>query len=164
MADSIRERIIQEVEAGLSVLTIANGFNSDCGRLIERAKINWDDTDAPCMSIFPGIETAANTEYRIDKNVMPMVLNLLDTYTNTTSAITGKPVSGASVKSEKMLADAKEAMKRVFSVLTAGMVQDIQYKGGGVQEYPGLEKKIIGVIATFDITYETKHNDPYNQI
>ena len=163
MADSIRERIIQEVEAGLSILTLANGFNTNCGRLIERGKKEWDDTDAPCMSIFPGIETADNTGYGVDKNVMPVVLNLLDTYTNTVSAVTGKTVSGASAKGEKMFADAKEAIKRVFTVLTAGLVQDIQYKGGGIQDYPGLETKIIGVMATFDITYETKRNDPYNQ-
>ncbi|MGB5217113.1 MAG: hypothetical protein WBN66_02325 [Smithella sp.] len=164
MADSIRERIIQEVEAGLSILRTANGFNSDCGRLIERGKKEWDDTDAPCMSIFPGIETADDTGYRADKNVMPMTLNLFDTYTNTVSTVTGKPVSGASVKGEKMFADAKEAMKRVFTILTAGLVQNIQYKGGGIQDYPGLETKTIGVIATFDITYETKRNDPYNQL
>lgn len=161
--DSIRERIIQEIEAGLSILTIAEGFNSDCGRLVERGKMQWDDDDLPCLSLFPGVETAAQQSHGTDTMTMPITLNMFNTYTDTTSPVTGKPVSGASVIGEKMLADSREAMKRVFKILTAGLAQSIAYKGGGVQEYPELSKRTIGVMATFEIVYETKAGDPYNQ-
>lgn len=163
MADSIRERIIQEFQYYLSGLTIAEGFNTDCGRLIERGKMQWDEEDSPCMSLFPGVETASQAVHGRDTMVMPITLNLFETYTDTTSIVTGKPVSGASVKGEKMLADAREAAKRAFRQLTQGLAQGIAYKGGGIQEYPDLSKKTIGVLATFEIEYETKRGNPYEQ-
>lgn len=161
--DPIRERIIQEIEVGLGILTIAGGFNSNCGRLIERGKVQWDDEDSPCMSIFPGVEIAERTAYGRDSMKMPLSLNAFDSYLDTISTVTGKPVSGASAKGEKILADLREAMRKVFKILTQGLVQDIRYTGGGMQDFPELTKKTVGVIASFEITYETKVNDPYNQ-
>lgn len=152
--DSIRERIIQEIDYALSQLMTANGFNCNCGATRERGRKSWEETDLPCLSLFPGIETAARTAYGMDQMVMPIRVDMLDNYTGDTTA---------NHKGEKMLADIKEVMRRSRATLLAGLAEDIQYTGGGMEDFPELKTKTVGVTASFNITYQTRLGDPYNQ-
>ena len=161
--DSIRERIIQELKFVGGKLTIAEGFNSDCGSDVKRGRVKWEENDSPCMSIFPGMEESSRTSYGYDSHVMPVQFDVLETYA---ALVAEHGVEAASVMGERVLADLKEMVRRSRGALTAGdpaLVQNIQYTGGGIQEYPELSKKTIGVTATFSVTYETKSGDPYNQ-
>jgi len=158
--DSIRERIIQEFKYVGQQLTVANGFNSDCGSDVKRGRVKWEENDAPCMSIFPQPETASRTAYGKDSMVMPMKFDVLETYE---SLVSEHGEEAASVMGEKVIADIREVIRRSYTILLDGLVQDIQYTGGGIQDYPELSKKTVGVTATFDVTYVTKLGDPYNQ-
>lgn len=151
--DSIRERIIQEIDAVLADLLIASGFNCNCGANKERGRKSWEESDLPCLSLFPGVESAQRSAYSGDTMVMPIKIDLLDNYS----------ASNPSTIGERMLADVREIMRRARPVLLAGLVEDIQYKGGGIEDYPEQKTKTIGVTASFDITYSTKLGDPYNQ-
>lgn len=151
--ESIRELIIQDIDTALAELTTANGFNCNCGANRERGRRSWEDADLPCMSIFPAVEAASRSAYGMDKMVMPVRVDMLDNYTSET----------ASVKGEKMLADVKDAIRQARATLLTGYISDIQYTGGGIEEYPELKTKTVGVTASFNITYETKLGDPYNQ-
>jgi hypothetical protein len=112
------------------------------------------------MSIFPQPETASRTAYGKDSMVMPMKFDVLETYE---SLVSEHGEEAASVMGEKVIADIREVIRRSYTILLDGLVQDIQYTGGGIQDYPELSKKTVGVTATFDVTYVTKLGDPYNQ-
>lgn len=152
--DSIREKIIQEIDYALSQLLTANDFNCNCGANRERGRKSWEDADAPCMTIFPGFESGERASYGGDQMVMPVRVEIFD---NRNESIT------TSEQCEKMLADLREVMRRASPSLIAGFVEDIQYTGGGFEDYPKESVKTIGVVALYDITYQTKLGDPYKQ-
>ena len=45
----------------------------------------------------------------------------------------------------------------------AGLVDDISYIGGGVEEYPQMKDDAVIVTATFQVTYQTNIGNPYSQ-
>ena len=155
MADSIRERIIQECEYQLTQLILAKGFNTNAGANSERGRVSWEDDDAPCMSVFPQAETAERTQYRAEKMTMPFKIDVIDTYTPATET--------ASKHGEKVLADIRESMHKIVKNPAGTLSDDVIYQGGGVQEFPEKSKAIVGVTATFNIIYQTKIGDPYKQ-
>ena len=157
--DSIRERIIQEFKYVAQQLTVANGFNSDCGNNVTRGRMDWEADDR-CMSIFPQPETASRLATGKDLMIMPMKFDVLEEYEDLFPEFGDE---AASVMGERVIADIREVIRRSYRILLGGLVQDIFYTGGGIQDYPKLSKKTVGVTATFDVTYVTKLGDPYNQ-
>ncbi|KKN52429.1 hypothetical protein LCGC14_0612830 [marine sediment metagenome] len=49
------------------------------------------------------------------------------------------------------------------TVVTGGLVEDVEYSAGGVEDYPEAGHKDVGVPALFNIKYKTLAGDPYNQ-
>jgi len=154
MADSIRERIIQECEYQLTQLTTANGYNTNAGAKQERARVSWEENDAPCMSIFPQSESAERTQYRTEKMTMPFKIDIVDTYATTDTA---------SKHGERVLADLRESMNKILKNPAGTLADDVVYASGGVQDFPEHSKRVVGVTATFNVIYQTKIGDPYKQ-
>lgn len=58
-----------------------------------------------------------------------------------------------------VISAAQSAITRV----TNSLANDIAYVGGGTDDYPEGAGETVGAFALFNITYETKAGDPYNQ-
>ncbi len=46
---------------------------------------------------------------------------------------------------------------------TAGLADDIEYTGGGMNEYPGGGDQAVGVVTRWNIKYRALNGDPYHQ-
>jgi len=166
MAIPVRERVIQEFKYVAQQLTTAEGFHSNCGANVTRGRMSWEEDDR-CMSIFPEVEQSSKNAYTYDSHVMPVKFDVLETYADLIAEFGDE---AASVMGERVLADLKEVIRRSRGALTTpgidgepALVQSIQYTGGGIQKYPKSSEKTVGITASFDVTYETKSGDPYNQ-
>lgn len=60
MDDSIRERIIQALVTRLAIIRTANGFQTNAGANVIRARTAFDPAECPCLIVFPGVETRPN--------------------------------------------------------------------------------------------------------
>jgi hypothetical protein len=153
MADTIREIIIQEIIARLAVITIANGYNTDCGLKVFRARKRVDDdNDLPCLVVWPGPETAE----KVFGSLQCKMTVRLEGF-----ALFGS--ENASVVSERILGDIIKAMTSPLWSRSPDYVDSIIYSSGGAEDYPDEGNISVGSQATFTIGYSVALGDPYNQ-
>lgn len=152
MADSIREKIIQRVMTALAAITVANGYNTGCGAHVHRGKRGFSDaSDLPAVVVFPQVETSSKTQYGTDAHVMPVEINAALIYGGTSPSVLG----------EQALADIIKAMGTDPTL--NGLASSVTYAGGGIDEYPDEAMQAVVVVASFEVAYETRRGDPYNQ-
>lgn len=152
MADSIRERIIKAVLVPLGAITTANGYSTDMGLRVHRGRMGFAKLDElPAISVFPRVETAEETAYGSTAHTMAV-----DVY-----GVAVCQPSEASVSSERILADLRLAMGAAGDL--GGLASRVAYTGGGMEEYPDVTGQAVTVTASFEIHYETRRGDPYNQ-
>lgn len=160
MAATIREKIIAGISTNLATITVANGYNTDIGANVQRsAKFgNTDNLDG--VIITPGDDTPGIPVHRRDALVMEVILQAGAKFD---LLLTRKLwTEDASKKQEELIGD----LRKVMGVAIAGVtVKGVQYTGGGPREMPELrEGEMFAVVQlTFDIRYQTKIHDPYNQ-
>ena len=153
MSDTIRERIISNLAARLSVITVANGYNTDIGGNVLRAKVTLGKDEPPAAVAFPETEESLR-KYGKQHCVMPVRVE------GTTYYGTDNP----SVVAERILGDVIRCICGGTLVeVTGGLADDVEYTGGGTDEYPDAGEKLIGASAVFNIKYKTLAGDPYNQ-
>lgn len=133
--------------AALADWTVANGYNYPCGESVHRASKHIESDDLPACVLWPQEETATH-EYGMSVQAMPVRLEVL--------AEIG--ADGPSVVQEKLLGDAIKAMSTL-----PPLARDIAYTGGGPVAAQDPEREITGIVANFEIEYDTMVGDPYNQ-
>ncbi|MFH0995794.1 MAG: hypothetical protein V1844_09900 [Pseudomonadota bacterium] len=147
---TIREHIISAFEAAMAVVTLANGYHSDAGANIIRARKNLDPSELPCIVIWPGMETGIIEEYGVQKCSMRLGVEA--------HALFG--TENPSVTSEWILGD---LIKAVFSQTVTALADEIQYESGGTDSYPDAGEIAIGVKLNLVIKYHYLIGNPYSQ-
>lgn len=153
MANTIREQIILAIIAKLANVTTSNGYNTNCGNNVERAKMGLSETDLPAFVVFPAPEESVKVHGRV-KCIMPIRVE---------AEVLLEQNDNGSVESEKMLGDMRKLMESQTDEPTGGLADNIDYTAGGIDEYPGSGDNRAGCVAVFNVTYKTLAGDPYRQ-
>lgn len=149
MADTIREQIIQAIATKMAAITTAGGYNTNMGSHVSRAALYIPAADLPALSIIPKVEEASKV-YGLQKHVMPVEIIGFD----------DQGTANPSVIAELMLGD---IIKAFFAGTRSTLVEDLEYKGGGTEEYPQHPDTVTTVSALFHVTYFTIIGNPYSQ-
>jgi len=160
MADSIREQIIQGFKDQAEKITLANGYNTDVGAVVERGIADVRIEKTPAFSfVLPGTESSTR-EFGVYILTMPVEINAIHTlfYTDTDGVL---QKYNSSVLAERILGDLIKGILGNRSNIS--LMDDINYTGGGIEDYPTPEDQLIWVRASFDIVYPTTIGDPYSQ-
>ena len=73
MSDTIRKQIIAAIVSRLAVITVANGYETDIGGNVEKAKTKFATTDPPLCVVFPGVEEGSK---RMGKQLLALYMLL----------------------------------------------------------------------------------------
>ena len=113
--DTIREQIIQAIITKLAVIRTSNGYNTNCGATVKRARKKLDPDALPACVVWPKLEEAGRN-YGSGVHVMPVRVEGLDLYGDV----------NPSVVAELILGDLIEAM--------VGIVWTVPFTSGGPYE------------------------------
>ena len=140
MSDSLREQIIQAIVTRLGTIRTANGYNTNIGARVERARPVFGPEELPAVSVTPQPEETFR-RYGATQCIMPVLLEA--------SMLHGS--LNPSVVAEKILADFIDCMTEpgIFESL----IERIVYASGGPEDYPGSGDQVTGCPATFIIYY-----------
>ena len=154
MSDTIREQIISAIETKLADITVANGYNTDIGKEVLRARKNVDPDSLPAVVIWPLPEIV---ERKSGKYICTMRTRL--------EGLMKFEENNPSVISEQILGDliALMADPAKRSTLTAGLADDVFYSEGGTDDYPEEKDISVGASAIFAVIYKIKIGNPYSQ-
>jgi hypothetical protein len=151
MADTIRELIIQDLVTQLESLTIANGYNTSVGKIVQRGLIPVDMTqETAAVFIQPGVESAER-EYGDQVLTMPVQID----------AVHSLGSNNASVLGEQVLGDLITCV--IGGKSNIGRIENLVYSSGGIEDYPTKEDQLLWVQMSLEITYITVIGDPYTQ-
>lgn len=152
MNDTLREIIIRDIMARIAVITVANGYKTDCGANVERVRKTLEHSALPAAVVWPGSEKA---EQRYGETINTMSVRI--------EGIAAFGSENPSVVSERILGDLKQCILSRTWARSPDYIDRIVYTGGGADEYPDDGMVSVGASANFDITYTEKIGDPYSQ-
>ena len=151
MADSIREKIVQSVLSLAQTITKDNGYETDIGLHMERARRSFSGCDLPGGAVWANGEASAR-DYASTQQVMDIAIDgHHELVKNETSDVTAN----------RMLADFRKAVETYDSTLNA-LVSGIQYTQAD-PEYPDDGSSAVSVTVKYEITYDTARGDPHTQ-
>jgi len=150
MTDTIRELILRDVVTQLQKITTANGYNTDCGNNVARAKMEFPLAELPATSLIPGDESAQK-EYGEQLHTMSLEAH----------ALHKRGSLDISVLAEQILGDLITCL--VGGQRNISRIDSLSYAGGGVEDWPGPEDQALSVRIGIEIGYTTVIGDPYNQ-
>jgi hypothetical protein len=154
MTDTIREQIIAAVITSLGDVTIASGYNTDCGQNVLRARYKPGKDEVPCFVVWPQVEEAEKLPGKSKQSMSLKIEGLM---------LFGD--QNPSVISELILGDIRKRMEAqsTAQMPAAGLIESILYVQGGTDEYPEEGEEFTGSAATYRIVYKTRAGDPYSQ-
>jgi hypothetical protein len=144
MSLTVREKIIRQFMTRLSVITTLNGYGTDLGTKVIRARRSIDDNELPVSVLWPGPETAKEI-YGITQCSMMLRVEGL--------ALFGS--ENPSEVSERILGDLIKCVMAKTWTRDPELVTDIYYREGGTETYPEEGQVAVGAYADFAVTYET---------
>ncbi len=163
MSDTIREKIIQAYAIKLATITVANGYNYDLGAGGVRDDDNPDGSvlrappyaipveQLPVITFFPGLDEEVSFVYGKVRQTMSIIARGYMLYGSENPSVMG----------EKILGDFIQALTGLD--WTAGLADEINYQGGGIESYPTEEHPAVVAICQVGITYKTVNGDPTQQ-
>ena len=161
MNDTIREIIIKNFIARLSVITVAHEYATACGTHVFRARKTLDPLELPATNIIPGAEKAVHQYGELQCTMTIRIEGIAEFGTENPSVI-----------SERILGDLKKCILAPQNLLSSPhsgwsrspeYIDSIIYTGGGTDQYPDENEKTIGAYANFDVGYTTKIENPCEQ-
>lgn len=179
MSDTIRELVIQEFVSRAAVIrTTASPplYETDCGQNVYRAEDPYNDESLPCVSVWPGEETAEPSNGAV-LHKMRIAVEGIHFY-GEKAVDEGYAASNesASVVAERILGDLIKCFttrtwerRRLIASPASPVTYDppyaerITYTGGGPSEYEVEGGVAIGATAEFEVAYWTKTGDPFAQ-
>lgn len=153
MSLTIREKILQQMMTRLAVITTVNGYGTDIGTNVIRARRSVDPDELPATVLWPGTEKVEDALYGMTRCSM-------------TVRVEGLTIFGSenpSIVSERILGDLIMCLVSSAWVRDPEYMTGIAYRGGGTDSYPEESDKAVGAYADFLVTYETKTGDPFSQ-
>lgn len=154
MSDTIREKIISAVETQLATITIVGGYNTDCGENVQRATPDIASEDMPACNVIPRPDEQTSREYGRQVAVMPIEIQALQVHGEDNCSEVGEAALGDLIKC--VMATAKSGTGKPT-------IDDIEYGGGGIEEYPEAQDPHTIVQAVFRFRYSTLIGNPYQQ-
>lgn len=150
MSDSIREQIIQAAEEQLKTMATANGYNTDLGSSVFRAKNRVHEKELPVISILDGEEHVERKHGALAVTMALTVEVLIDAQDHDSSPL-----------ANQILAD---ILTCILSDNTPfhPLIDSVEYTSGSIS-YPEDISTIVGVSAVFTFTYSIINNNPYAQ-
>lgn len=161
MSDTIREIIILDFLARVSVITTVNGYRTNIGSKVLRSRKKVDDDELPAVVVFPGVENAQNA---YGKTSCKMTMRI--------EGIARFGTTDPQVMSEMILADLKKCILAPENKLISpasgwsrspDYIDSIIYTEGGNEDPPEDGQTTAGAYAAFEVGYTTNLNDPYSQ-
>ena len=157
MADTIREKIIQDAMTRVALILTANGYNTDIGVNAQRALKTQDNDVTQTVIVIPRLETTEGVigSYGEDAHNFPLDVIGEITYDSDNENI--------SAIGEQMYGDLIKSMvdqENLFS----DHIDSVKLMGGGSFENPKNEERFAGAIATLEIKYKTNTGDPYSGV
>lgn len=156
---SIRERIVQLIEARLKTITQANGYQTDLGVTVtEGMLIDPDPPVIPAINFWDGTESTQNETGMTHRSLQLVV----ETYDKQTDAPTPANLTRAA---RTHVLDVERAIWR--DPVTGRSDPTLQGLAVGMtllQSQPSIGLKPqtwIGSLSTYDIEYRTKAGNPY---
>lgn len=158
--DTIRETIIKDFSSRGAVITTVNGYNTNIGANILRARNNIDPDELPVCDLWPKPETSEN-QYGVSVCTMQIKIEGIMVF----------GLTNPSVVSEQILGDLKKCFLAHYDTTTSppsgwnrsAYIDGIVYTGGGTDQYPDEGMLTVGAYINLEVTYHTKLDDPYAQ-
>lgn len=165
MSDTIREKIIQQFVTRLATIRTANGYNTEIGSTVERARKSLDPDDLPACVVYPQPETAEPLA-GMTQLTMPIRIEGLAKYGSANPSVVAEMILGDLIKC--ILSSSWDRRTLIPSPVSPATYIDqydsgVEYKGGGTDDYPNAEDQTVGVSALFEVSYLTKRGNPYEQ-
>lgn len=156
MSTTIRQQIIEGFAAHLS----AWSWQSAPFAAVHTGRTVFDPEldPLPLITILPRPDESTATVYGMDSNTMLLDVSALLRLEAPDGVAANATEVGEPVKGEMQAAS--------FAIPTAlaDMVERIEYRGGGIDDYPSdLGQTIITVGLSLAVVYETKKGNPYSQ-
>ena len=151
--DTIRERILADVQTTLSGITAAGGYKTDVAS-VERYRLHWDDAqEQPVLVIYSAQEQARTATLRDANDVAPWTMRLI---------IDGIHEVG---DGHKYL---DQAANEIYADILRAMEQDVSRGGVAVDTVPVSfawtptqeNETRVEIHVEYDILYRTQRNDP----
>lgn len=152
MNETIREIVIQDLVARAAEITQDNGYATDIGANVFRARKSLDPSDLPAVVIFPGIEEAVH-QYGGLSCTMPVRIEGVMLYES----------ENPSVVSEKILGDLKMCFLGDDWSRSPDYIDKIVYTRGGTDDYPEEGQVSVGAMIQIDVGYASRLDDPTQQ-
>lgn len=140
MSDSLREQIIQAIVTRLGLIRMINGYHTDIGAKVERARPVFGPEELPAISVTPQPEETGQ-RYGATQCSMPVLVEA--------SMLHGS--LNPSVAAEKMLSDLIYCLTPPGTFET--LIDRISYTAGGPENYPNSGDQVTGCPATFTVYY-----------
>lgn len=148
---TIRELIIQGIVAQLETIRLVNGYNSDIGQVVQRGLVPVDLSTVPAVVfVQPGVESSTR-EFGQHVHTMPVQIDAVRTLEDRNASVQGEEVLGDLVQ---CIVGGRESVEHV---------EDIDYTGGGIEDYPTKEDQLLWVQVSVDVVYTTLIGNPYSQ-
>jgi len=154
MADSIRERIIQDAVTRSKLIKKTGGYKTNIGMNVTRAIKTHDMDTEEVLIVVPRQETSVKDRFGKMSNTMSIELLGSIKFDPDTTTI--------SKKSEEIYADLIKAMTNPASPFST-LIDSVTHSGGGALEMPNNEEQFAGAIAKFEIKYKTVLGNPETQ-
>jgi len=152
VSETVRERILQAMQAAMSDVVVARGFNTNIGHSVYRSRSTFFEDEVPVSTLNDGEEVTSVDEYGGDRSIMQVSIQVLinentdDTYSKELNSIIGefKNAIGSSDPTWNDLAEDTQCI-------------------GFVPLYPEEDgiKTIAGELS-YQVTYVTIKGDPYS--
>ncbi len=161
MSDTIREKIIRQIADRLAVITLANGYATDIGANVKRARKHLDESELPACVIHPQPETP-ELKYGQSYQTMPVRIEGIVEYGDADPSAVSEQILGDLIKAVTEQ-PGTETSPNTGWVRSPQYDESIHYKGGGTDEYPDEERLTVGAAVQIEVVYATKIGDPYAQ-
>lgn len=152
MSTTIRRQIITDISVKLPEVTMANGYQTDCGQNVQIVKPKIDPSDLPALVIWPMVENTIKIVHGKVLIEMPVRIEGLAQF----------ELINPAIFAEKMLGDIIQIMTSPDDPVSS-LVESVKYASGGTDEYPESGQKSVGTSAVFNIEYKTIKGNPYAQ-
>lgn len=167
---TIQERIITALCSQLETIRTDRGYGTDMGANVLLAPLQIDTEDMPAVAVFPGVEESDRL-YGAQENRMPVEIKAILSHAESNPAIVGARALGDVIRCvlfrEEPEGPEEPEEPEEPAWPTEGtywpLVADLEYKGGGVEEYPGQDDTVTMVSVMFEVTYLTDIGNPYTQ-
>jgi len=154
MADSIRETVLQALKTALEGITIANGYETDMGKTVERGlRVPLEEDELPAIVIVEGEEDVASEPFAKNTCYLQVEIHGYVTFTDSDEG-------NWSAIGNKQIADIVKLIG--LNQNLGGLAIDMQ-PAKRMNYEPESETVIKAVQVDFIIQYRTGYLDPYNQ-